>query len=126
MAWHVFFPPDSFISLSRPIAARLGLEIGLIADEGMLRISLMLGISTAPLHGLVQGTRSAWRREAAAFCRELKHRPRLQQHLSRYPYTAEVTDSCAEGQEIGLAPPKYLIFVPRCRSPARDRRRRAR
>jgi CRP-like cAMP-binding protein len=83
---HVFFPTDSFISLITPIAGRGGLEIGLIGDEGMLGISLMLGISTSPLHGLVQGTGSAWRMEAAAFCRELRHSPRLQQRLSRYLY----------------------------------------
>jgi Crp-like helix-turn-helix protein len=83
---HVFFPTDSFISLITPIAGRVGLEIGLIGDEGMLGISLMLGISTAPLHGLVQGAGSAWRMEAAAFCRELKHSPKLQQRLNRYLY----------------------------------------
>jgi CRP-like cAMP-binding protein len=83
---HVFFPTDSFISLITPIAGRAGLEIGLVGDEGMLGISLVLGISTAPLHALVQGAGPAWQMEAAAFCRELKHSPTLQRGLNRYLY----------------------------------------
>ena len=83
---HVFFPTDSFISLITPVDGRAGLEIGLVGDEGMLGISLMLGISTAPLHALVQGAGLAWRMEAAAFCRELKHSATLQRGLNRYLY----------------------------------------
>ena len=71
----VFFPVESFISLIAPIDGHAGLEVGLVGDEGMLGISLILGISTVPLQGLVQGAGTAWRMEAAPFCRELKHSP---------------------------------------------------
>jgi CRP-like cAMP-binding protein len=47
---------------------------------------MLLGVSTAPLHALVQGSGPAWRMEAAAFFHELQHRPMLQQRLNRYLY----------------------------------------
>jgi CRP-like cAMP-binding protein len=83
---HVFFPTEGFISMITPIDGRPGLEIGLIGNEGMLGVSMILGVETSELHALVQGAGMAWRMEAGRFSRELKHSTGLHRGLSRYLY----------------------------------------
>jgi CRP-like cAMP-binding protein len=83
---YVYFPIDGFISLISSVDGRPSLEVGLVGTEGMLGISLLLGVNVAPLRGLVQGAGSALRLDAAQFSRELKQSPALVQHLKRYLY----------------------------------------
>jgi CRP-like cAMP-binding protein len=83
---HVFFPIDSFVSLITAGDGASQLEVGLVGNEGMVGVPLVLGVNVAPLRALVQGGGTAWRVDAATFRRELKVTPKLQSVLDLYVY----------------------------------------
>ena len=83
---HVYFPSGGFISLISALDGRPRLEVGLVGSEGMLGVSLVLGVHVAPLRALVQGTGPALRMDAARFSDELKRSPALRSALNSYLY----------------------------------------
>jgi CRP-like cAMP-binding protein len=83
---YVYFPIQSFVSLIAPLNGLVGLEVGLVGDEGMVGSSLVLGIEAAPVDALVQGAGTAWRMESAALQKELSRSPLLRRLLNRYLY----------------------------------------
>lgn len=84
---HVYFPTGSFISLIMPVDGTVAsLEVGLIGNEGMFGIPLVLGVDVSPVRAVVQGAGSALRMEAAPFCRELRRSQALKLQLNRYVF----------------------------------------
>ncbi len=81
---HVYFPVDSFVSLIAPGEGRAQLEIGLVGNEGMLGVPLLLGVDVSPVRALVQGAGRAWRVDAATFERELAANAATRTALNRY------------------------------------------
>lgn len=83
---HVFFPTECYISLTKPIDHSASLEVGLVGDEGMLGLPLILGVDVSPLHAVVQGAGPALRMNTAPFRHQLELSPALQRGLKRYLY----------------------------------------
>lgn len=82
----VYFPLDSFISLLTPGAGHASLDVGLVGNEGMLGVSLVLGVEATSMRGLVQGSGAALRLDGKVFQEELEHCRPLRWHLNRYVY----------------------------------------
>lgn len=83
---HVYFPTQSFVSLVSPIGGCDSLEVGMVGNEGVLGLPLILGVNVSPLRAVVQGAGPALRMNAAPFRRELGLSPALQRGLKRYLY----------------------------------------
>jgi len=83
---HVYFPLKGFISLIMPVDTSASLEVGLIGNEGMFGIPLVLGVDVSPVRAVVQGAGSALRMGAAPFCRELGRSQALQREIDRYVF----------------------------------------
>jgi CRP-like cAMP-binding protein len=85
---HVYFPTGSFVSLLTPVNGSSNLEVGLVGNEGMLGITLILGVDVAPFHALVQGAGPSLRMPTAIFLRILEQSSALQSVLKRYLYVS--------------------------------------
>ncbi len=83
---YIYFPLDAFLSLVATVGNRPPLEIALIGNEGMLDATLVLGVETARLQGIVQGAGTAWRMPAARFRRALRESPALRDVTQKYLY----------------------------------------
>lgn len=80
----VYFPTSGFVSLMIPVDGTTNLEVGLIGNEGMLGVPLILGVDVSPLRALVQGAGQAWQMTADDFSRELDRSTTLRTALLRY------------------------------------------
>ncbi len=81
---YAYFPTESFVSLMIPVDGGSILEVGLVGNEGMVGVPLILGMDSSPLRALVQGAGPALRMSARTFARELGLSAELRTLLHRY------------------------------------------
>jgi CRP-like cAMP-binding protein len=112
---HVYFPAEGFVSLATPIDGRPSLEVGLIGNEGMLGVPLVLGIDISPLRALVRGSGTALRMDAASFQTELGRCLALRSSLNRYLYALMAqfaqTVACTRFHQLGERLARWLLMT---------------
>jgi CRP-like cAMP-binding protein len=112
---HVYFPLSGFISLVAALDGHQPLEMGLVGNEGMLGVTLKLGIKTAPMRAVVQGTGTALRIGGSKFMRYCGDTPAMNRILDRYLFVlmAQLTQSsaCTRFHEIEPRLARWLLMT---------------
>ena len=112
---HVYFPNDSLVSLLTTAEGHEALEVGLVGREGMVGISLALGIGVASVRAVVQGTGTAMRMESARFHEEFLKCVPLQRELYRHAHAmlaqARQTAACNRFHVIEARLARWLLMT---------------
>ncbi len=111
----VFFPIDCLISLLTPGEGHASLEVGLVGSEGMLGVSLVLGVDGTNMRGLVQSEGRAWCMDANRFRLELESCAPLHWQMNRYVYVlmnqfAQST-ACTRFHVLGARLARWLLMT---------------
>jgi CRP-like cAMP-binding protein len=80
----VYFPTSSFMSLVMPTADSAAFEVGLVGNEGMLGLALVLDGDQSPERAVVLGAGSALRMDVGFLRREFGRSEALRRRLGRY------------------------------------------
>ena len=83
----VYFPNSGIVSLLAGVDERSTLEVGLVGNEGMVGLSVFMGVNTSINDAVVQGAGLAMRMKATAFRRECNKGGVLPQLLTRYAHS---------------------------------------
>jgi hypothetical protein len=112
---HVYFPTNSYISLITPPGTSESLEVGMVGNEGMFGITLLLNVKTSPLLGLVQGGGPALRMSASRFAKVTSESEAFKQTLNRYLYvlTAQIaqTAACNRFHQLDQRMARWLLMT---------------
>lgn len=111
---HLYFPLSGFISLVTTMGTHKPLELGLIGNEGMLGVTQLLGVNTAPSSAVVQGSGSALRISPLQLRQALQECPRLLRTLKRYLFVlmAQLSQNvaCAHFHEVEPRLARWLLM----------------
>ncbi len=94
---HVYFPIDCLVSLLTAVDKGRVLEVGMVGNEGMVGMPMVLGIGESAVRALVQGGGTAMRMPASRFRTEFNKNILLQRALFRYTHLlmAQVSQTAA-------------------------------
>lgn len=83
----VYFPNSGIVSLLAGADERSTLEVGMVGSEGMVGLSVFLGVDASTNTAVVQGAGSAMKMKASALRKECRNGGALPQLLQRYSHS---------------------------------------
>jgi CRP-like cAMP-binding protein len=112
---HVYFPITGIISLLTVVDEHHPLEMGLIGNEGMLGVCLVLSVNNASLQSVVQGSGTALSIPVDQFRRALLDFPDLSKLLLRYVYVLKqqlvLAGACLHFHEVEPRLARWLLMT---------------
>jgi CRP-like cAMP-binding protein len=112
---HVYFPVDSFISVLTTLDDGSMLEVGIIGNEGMLGMSLILGVDVASQQALVQGGGEALRIGTDDFLRHCGKSGPLHRTFGRYAHVLmsqlALTAACTHHHVVEARLARWLLMT---------------
>jgi CRP-like cAMP-binding protein len=112
---HVYFPNDCLVCLLTTVEGHQALEVGLVGREGMVGISLALGIGASSVRALVQAGGTAMRMDAARFRKEFRKSTQLQSELYRFIHAqlvqARQTAACNRFHVVEARLARWLLMT---------------
>ena len=112
---HVYFPVDCLVSLLTAVDEGRSLEVGMVGNEGMVGMPMVLGIGISAVRAIVQGSGTALRLSAARFRVEFKNNIVLQRALFRYNHLlmAQIsqTAACNRFHEVDARLARWLLMT---------------
>ncbi|MEP7338673.1 MAG: Crp/Fnr family transcriptional regulator [Acidobacteriota bacterium] len=112
---HVYFPNSGIVSLLSMVEERSTLEVGMVGNEGMVGISMFLGVPNSLNRALVQGAGTAMRVTAQAFRKHIGHSGPLPDLLRRYTHSllAQIsqTAACNRFHKVNARLARWLLIT---------------
>ena len=93
----IYFPQTAIVSLLTDLQDGSGIEVGLVGKEGMVGLSVILGVARSSKVATVQGAGTALRMRASQIKEAFARGGKLQRLLLRYTYAlmAQISQSAA-------------------------------
>ncbi|HEU0203511.1 MAG TPA: Crp/Fnr family transcriptional regulator [Burkholderiaceae bacterium] len=112
---YVYFPIDCVICLLTTVESNEVTEVGLVGYEGMVGVSLVLGVDVATVRALVQAGGTAMRMRAARFHQVFRQCLPLQHALYRYAHAklalARQTAACSRFHSAEARLARWLLMT---------------
>lgn len=84
---HVYFPESGIISLLAAVGKASTIEVGIVGDEGMVGLSVFLGVETSLNRAVIQGAGFALKMTAADFLSECESSKEFSRILRRFTHS---------------------------------------